>query len=578
MVLKISVIAIFIYLLSGCALTNFVSEVKQAIEAKKIANDPNYIGINNPYYQKMQGIKVNVTTKDQVLTILGAPVLLTEHTETSFIGPRTVTKFEVWGYESDVYKTVVPPNKLVNGKLTIQFSGEKVAHIRYSEIPDFFSNPDFFLNAADPSLKKLQVERLRQMKEGEMELPVSRVQKILLGAMKGGACKEKIDLEIRIHRAHIKQTQIDGVARGTPGITVIGSFKSFKRTGLPSTQIIDIPLEGYYSVGFLHLASVNAKIEIELARDANGKGWAGVLVGDGFDDCSDIELVNENGTTTDELPPITGKLAFRRAENLYLDFAQKNGSKMDLTGSVVKIGEHWLNVAEKRGYTEALFALGQVYEQQGLRAPQYYPRALQYYRSSADKTGDGRAQLALGRMYAEGLGTPANQVEAQRWRNLAAKTRKTAAKLCSSPQAITAIRNIVQKEQAKLGLMNIGLAMMTGIQMDTGNIRLVKISVDDLVSLDKPFICKVEGKRIDPSVDASSVPDFVYGGTDQYGEYYYDNSLDKAGKTIIADVTENLLKNLPYVDRFRLEPLGGSRYKLSPSNTSRPYSETLELH
>ena len=86
MVLKISVIAIFIYLLSGCALTNFVSEVKQAIEAKKIANDPNYIGINNPYYQKMQGIKVNVTTKDQVLTILGAPVLLTEHTETSFIG------------------------------------------------------------------------------------------------------------------------------------------------------------------------------------------------------------------------------------------------------------------------------------------------------------------------------------------------------------------------------------------------------------------------------------------------------------------------------------------------------------
>jgi len=549
MVLKISVIAIFIYLLSGCGLINFVSEVNQALEARKIANDPNYTGINNPFYQKMQGIKVNVTTKDQVITILGAPVLLTEYTDTSFIGPRTVTKSEVWEYESDVYiyKAVDPPNQLVDVKLMIGFSGEKVTHIRYERI----------------------VERRRE---------VSRVQKILLGAMKGGVCKEKRGLEIRIHMAHIKQTQIGVVASGTPGITVIGSFKSFERAGLPSTQVIDTPLEGYYSVGFLHLASANSKLEIELARDANGKGLAGLIIGEGFDDCSDIELVNENGTTTDELPPITGELAFWRAENLYLDFAQKNGSKKDLTGSVVKIGEHWLNVAEKLGNTEALFALGQVYEQRGLRAPQYYPRALQYYRSSADKTGDGRAQLALGRMYAEGLGTPANQVEAQRWRNLADKTKKTAAKLCSSPQTIAAIRNIVQKEQAKLGLMNVGLAMMTGIQMDSGNIRLVKISVDDLVSLDKPFICKVEGKRIDPSVDASSVPDFVYGGTDQYGHYYYDNSLDKAGKTIIAGVTENLLKNLPYVDRFRLEALGGYQYKLSPSNTSRPYSETLELH
>lgn len=563
-------------LLGGCASGNMATYKLCAPGTCVVTDD------KNPYSLKVKNIKKHATTKDQIIEMFGEPVRVIDVTQTLLmIG---TARYEEWVYKSDDYKSVAIRGALVNGILTIVFVGETVDRVGYKETtspqdprvdPLARMRPEEVAAIREKQSKQL-VEMLRQINDGEKEIPVGLAQKTLLGDMKGGACNEKFGVEIRIKRAYKLVKQVDIVSHQHFGIKIIGSFKLVSRSNLPKTPVTESPLEGYFDLfgGFLHLASSNAKMEMELARDANGKGWAGVIVGDGFEDCSDITLMSDNGTTTNKLPPISGKLALERSTRLYdlNKFFEKSRDSAD------PFAEHWMIIAEKQGYTDALYPLGQLYELQGQHSPTKYSHAFQYYRSSAEKTSDIRAQEALGKMYAEGRGTIVNLEEAQRWRSLAANSRKRAAELCTSPKTITAIREIIQKEQNKGKLLGAGIALFTGIQINTGYIRLVKVSAGNVVSLDKPFNCKVEGRRFDPSVDASAVPDFVYGGTDQYGDYFYDNSFDKAGMTIIAGAMDALLKNLPYVDSFRLEPLGGNRYKLSPSATSRQYSATLELH
>nr|WP_281719333.1 hypothetical protein [Nitrosomonas nitrosa] len=296
---------------------------------------------------------------------------------------------------------------------------------------------------------------------------------------------------------------------------------------------------------------------LDLGRDSEGRGWVGAIDGEGFEGCNEIELASKNRNTTSVLPPITGKLAFQRAKP----------ENYSISSKIAQI--YWLNVAANQGYDDAFFYLGQAYEELSENKPENYQRALQFYQSAINKQNDARAQMALSNMYANGHGATVNTVKAQQLRNLATKTNREAAEVCTDPKTIALIYSILQEEQRKARTMGLIASFFTGIDMDLGDIRLVKVVTENVVSLNKPFICTVAGKRIDSSIDASSVPDFVYGGIDQNGNhFYYDNWLEKSGKTAVANLLDYLARELPFFSSFRIEPLGGKRYNLAYGSNS----------
>lgn len=133
-------------------------------------------------------------------------------------------------------------------------------------------------------------------------------------------------------------------------------------------------------------------LELDIARDVDGRGWAGVVEGDGFNDCHEIVLVSEEGLTTSELPFITGEIAFQRAR--LRNFARPS----------MVLQKYWLNIAAKQGKVDSISALGQINEGQGRPAPPDYQRATQIYRSVAKKE-NAPAPSGPSRMHAKGLKT-----------------------------------------------------------------------------------------------------------------------------------------------------------------------------
>ncbi|MDP1947860.1 MAG: hypothetical protein Q8L77_10215 [Nitrospirota bacterium] len=306
-------------------------------------------------------------------------------------------------------------------------------------------------------------------------------------------------------------------------------------------------------------------LQLDVARDLEGKGWAGSFQGQGFGDCDDIVLASDRGRVTVQLPPITAQAAMRRAT--------PDRNITPSTGSRI----YWLTVALKQGDDDALFPLGQLYEQRGASAPDNYARALGYYQTAADKHGDARAQVALSRMYAEGVGTAKNPAEAQRWRQLATETYQAANEACTSKQAYVALMAVVRAEQGKVANVEGLVKGVTGIRVNSGRIVLIRSMAAEVVSLDKPFVCRVAGKRIDPSADASSVPDY-FEVTHANGDITLEsNAGEKAVKGLIASMTENFAKNMPYLDQFKIETLGALRYKVSSNILNPPHSEIVDL-
>ncbi|CAG9931997.1 SUMF1/EgtB/PvdO family nonheme iron enzyme [Candidatus Nitrotoga arctica] len=288
-------------------------------------------------------------------------------------------------------------------------------------------------------------------------------------------------------------------------------------------------------------------LHLDVGRDGDGKGWVGVIEGDGFKDCHDIVLVNGNGITTSKLPAITGQIAFGRS----------------MTKSKV-FKEYWLNVAASKGYDDAYYLLGTFYEEQGKNSPDDYRRALQNYRTAIEKASDTRAQAALGRMYANGLGTPVNPAEAKKWMELASETNRVAAEVCVSPKTIAVISSIMSQQvvSGKVGGMLMG--GMTGLHVDPGSMRVEKISASGVVSANKPFICLVEGTSVGRSADASGANSYVYDGIHNGQHTWIRDESYKIVMEGTAFVINHLSDISPYQQQsFVIEPLGDHRYKLA---------------
>ena len=293
----------------------------------------------------------------------------------------------------------------------------------------------------------------------------------------------------------------------------------------------------------------------------DGSGWAGIMEGANFDGC-EIVLVSESGIRTDKLPPVTSQVALARTQHHNY-----------IKPSPLQV--YWLDMASKDAKEEDYFDFGVYYDRQGERSPEYYSRAAHYYQFLVERHGDARAQGKLARLYESGLGIPKNLEKAQQLYRLAGETRKKALNVCTSAPIKGFAGRVMERSKQAGKNAEVLMGMVTGIRMDGMNLRLIAIEPEDVASVDKPFVCNFISKRIDPKVDAELVPDghYIEG---PYGEIrYVDNSLDKAGKMVVASFVQEMAKAVPVVTQFRIIPYGNLRYQIVYDSSTR---ETVELN
>lgn len=288
--------------------------------------------------------------------------------------------------------------------------------------------------------------------------------------------------------------------------------------------------------------------KIDMARNMDGSGWAGIMEGADFDGC-EIALFSEGGIRTNKLPPVTSQVALGRAQ-------QHNYIKPS------PLQVYWLDIASKDAREEDYFDLGMYYERQGERVPAYYSRAAHYYQILVERHDDARVQGKLARLYENGLGISKNLEKAQQLYRLAGETRKKALKVCTSSATKNfASRMMAQQHETTQGL-EFAAGMLTGIQMQSGNSRVIAIEAVDVATMEKRFDCKFVSKRIDPKVNADLVPDGYYI-EEPYGNIRYeDNAINKAAATMGAAFFQKLAATVPFNNWVRVEPLGKLQYQL----------------
>ncbi|SEL28900.1 tetratricopeptide repeat protein [Nitrosovibrio tenuis] len=362
----------------------------------------------------------------------------------------------------------------------------------------------------------------------------------------GHACNRKLEMEVNIAEVFLNNPN----QPMDPLFAIRGSVKATP----PSKQTSVTPLVGAISrsSGVLNLSPPYAAsnptnhLLISLFRDQEGQGWEGMIEGMGGGECDDVRLISKNGNNPVAFPPMTGDLALKLSD-----------PRMAPNSAMYRL--YWLKIAEARGNIDATYYLGDEYERRGKASPQNYARAHQYYQAAAQKNDDARAQSALGRMYEEGLGTQANTKTAEKWKGLAKTTEEAAAKACASPKVRDAVERHTRREKRSANNMGLLTQAITGINVDLGEIAIRKITAKDVISINKPFLCKIEGERVNASVEKQE-PNFV-AATDQYGRtYYYDNTIGQVTSALASGIVTNMIKAMPYSYTARLKPMGNGRY------------------
>lgn len=482
----------------------------------------------------------------------------------------------------------------------------------------------------------------RQSKQGASEIPIELAQKLLTGNLKGGACNKKISVVINLAGPNSRKgdvLKVNGAARvfrqpeqsnsETVEMTLAGDFNI--NSGILYLQSIPTPptreqnmevkqrrqqavreletkkrefensygklaalprmtpeergraleesktkkatyVAEYYRVNKMQALAQptppSISFTIDIGRDTDGRGWAGVIDGDGFKDCPQIALASEEGYKTSELPPITGEIAFARARPRGFAWPSRT------------IQIYWLNIAADQENTNAQFALGQIHEKQGKETPQDYQRALLYYRAAGDK-GNAPAQSALSRMYTNGLATPPDPKESQRWAKLAEKQYDRASKVCVAQKTVKEVDQLMKDENNDpiLRTTQVVALMFAQTAINFGTHQITDVTLESLSSINLPFRCTVTAKRIGARM-LNFTPSFEYAGTDEYGNRLYrDQRVDQWMKENITNIANEGLKK-DYKQSFDIEPLGGQRYKLTLVKTiaeMREYSKIINL-
>lgn len=233
--------------------------------------------------------------------------------------------------------------------------------------------------------------------------------------------------------------------------------------------------------------------------------------------------------------------------------------------------QYWQEIAEAYGKINAYYYLGQLYEYQAQHSPQGYKIARKNYLTGANKYDDAKAQAALARMYAKGLGVPIDVDQANKWRTQALKTRQAAAKACASPKLETAINRYSKN------LYNLSKKM--GQADDVGEISISRVTAEQVISLNEPFICLAKGGLNYANVKKGTDECGSKIVTDRYGNQTEEEDCTAATiSSIYSSLVNSNMMEVTHKLPVELKSQGHGLYKVSHREGSEIISETLDLN
>ena len=379
-------------------------------------------------------------------------------------------------------------------------------------------------------------------------------------ALSGSACGGKLGLNVNIDDVFFKNPN----QQNAPLLFIRGSLKM----AMPPGPDLELPLLGAISRkdGVMNLFTPKPgsnqkyrQVALSLFRDDRGKGWQGMVEGATPNGCDDVRLISNKGRDTRDFPVMTGDDAFLLANPR-------------MAPGLAIYTPFWLKIAESRGSIDATYYLGQWHEYQGQKSPQDYTIARQYYLTAANKYDDARAEAALGRMYAKGIGVAVDERQANTWSNKSRLTRQAAAKACASPKLQEAIKRY------STGSNNWDKKMLQA-GIDVGDISLSRVTAEQVVSLKEPFICLAKGGIENPKFTMGVDDCDTIIETDRYGNQTEQDDCTGAVASKVIDVWFNKnLKEVTFNLTLELKSQGNGIYKVSHREDSGTVFETLNLN
>jgi hypothetical protein len=134
----------------------------------------------------------------------------------------------------------------------------------------------------------------------------------------------------------------------------------------------------------------------------------------------------------------------------------------------------------------------------------------------------------------------------------------------------------VGKDTAWANTIKMALGTVAGVRVNPGSITGIVVGADNVVSLNKPFVCLVETRRVGAHYNASGVPDIVYVKRDEWGREHYETSSFGPAVRLSAALANAIENSAVYVKRLSMESIDGKKYKISTMNKVKNYSETVE--
>jgi hypothetical protein len=191
----------------------------------------------------------------------------------------------------------------------------------------------------------------------------------------------------------------------------------------------------------------------------------------------------------------------------------------------------------------------------------------------ADKQYDDvRAQKALNRMYLKGLGVPVDESQALMWNSKARKTLQTVAQVCSS----SVLHDAVKRYSKGANGWN---RQQLSNDIDVGAILVSRVTPEQVVSLNRPFVCLAKGGIENPRFETGTDECDTIVYTDIYGNQTEEDDCSAALASKGINVLVNKkLREMTFTLPLEVQSIGNGVYKVGHGEASRMAYENLNLN
>lgn len=335
--------------------------------------------------------------------------------------------------------------------------------------------------------------------------------------------------------------------------------------GLMTFYAYNIPARGRQITVEEAKADLSRALRLDIIKDAKGVGWEGTIEGENFPACLDLTLKSNQGRNTSKVMtpnfPYVDEKAIRNA----VELRPKSGVVWIAIHPQIQIywTKKYFDWTKQSAalHIEPDYDTGRKYEEIGKTLPESYPLALQTYLVAAKRLDDVRVYSALARMYSSGLGTNVDARESKKWQDLQNAAYRQANDVCISPEVLNTFKLEWIEIERRNAAMNFLMDSALGTDSDLGRIVIGKIYATNLINLKKPFKCEAIIQRVGMRIDLGE-PDYYIGTEKDGSEFYYDNSIAKAGSAFFSSFFEQLSRR-PYSDHIKIYPTNDGRYEMN---------------